>query len=86
MRTWTEIQHHHPARPYLGLLHHVVAAGVVVAAGDVVGQLPGGHLATEVGVLGDEGVCAAAATEDDCGGADLGEEVSVKKGRQAGGK
>ena len=81
MRTWTEIQHHQPARPYLGLSHLVEGAGVVVASGDVVGQLPGGHLAAEVGVLGDEGVGARAATEDDGGGADLGEEESVEEGR-----
>ena len=54
MRTWTEIQQHQPARPYLGLPKRVVAAGVVVAAGDVVGQLLGGHLAAEVGDLGDQ--------------------------------
>ena len=64
MRTWTEIQHHQPARPYLGLPHRVVVAGVVGPAGDVVGQLPGGHLAAEVGDLGDQGAGARAATED----------------------
>ena len=67
MRTWTEIQHHQPARPYLGLPHGVVATGMVGAAGDVVGQLPGGHLAAEVGVLGDQGGGGIAATEDDGG-------------------
>ena len=55
IRTWTEIQNHQPARPYLGLPLHVEAAGVLEPAGDVVGQLPGGHLAAEVGVLGDVG-------------------------------
>ena len=83
MRTWTEIKHHQPARPYLGLPHRVEAAAVVVPAGDVVGQLPGGHLAAEVGVLGDEGVGAIAATEYDGGGADLGEEEAVEEGREA---
>ena len=58
---------------------------MVQPAGDVVGQLPGGHLAAEVGVFGDEGVGASAATEDDGGGADLGEEESVEEGREAGG-
>ena len=72
MRTWTEIQHHQPARPYLGLPHHVVAAGVAVPPGDVVGQLPGGHLAAEVGVFGDPGVGTSATSEDDGGGVDLG--------------
>ena len=81
MRTWTEIQHHQPARPYLGLTHVVEAAGVGQPAGDVVGQLPGGHLAAE-GVLGDEGVAALAARENDGGGADLGEEESVEEGRE----
>ena len=74
-----------PARPYLGLPRCVVAAGVVPPAGDVVGQLPGGHLAAEVGVLGDEGAGAKAATEDDGGGADLGEEESVEEEMEAGG-
>ena len=55
------------------------------AAGDVVGQLPGGHLAAEVGDLGDEGEGARAATEDDGGGADLGEEESVEEEMEAGG-
>ena len=77
MRTWTEIQHHHSALPYLGLPHCVVAAGVSVPTGDVVGQLPGGHLAAEVGDLGHQGEGVTAATEDDGGGADLGEEESV---------
>ena len=85
MRTWTEIQHHQPARPYLGLPHGVDAAGVPVAAGDVVGQLPGGHLAAEVGDLRHQGGSGKAATEDDGGGADLGEEESVEEGREAGG-
>ena len=84
MRTWTEIQHHQPARPYLGLPHRVEAAGMAVPTGDVVGQLPGGHLAAEVGVLGDKGGGAIAATEDDGGGADLGEE-SVEEEMEAGG-
>ena len=48
-------------------------------AGDVVGQLPGGHLAAE-GVLGDEGVAALAARENDGGGADLEEEEAVEEG------
>ena len=52
---------------------------MVVAAGEVVGQLPGGHIAAEVGVLGDEGVGATAAREDDGGGADLGEEGAVEE-------
>ena len=51
-----------------------------VAPSDVVGQLPGGHLAAEVGVLGDEGGGGIAATEDDGGGADLGEDESVEEG------
>ena len=88
MRTWTEIQHHQPARPYLGLPHRVEAAGVETPAGDVVGQLPGGHLAAEVGDLGDEGkgvVGVKAATEDDGGGAELGEEESVEEEMEAGG-
>ena len=86
MRTWTEIQHHQPARPYLGLPHLVEAAGVVVAAGDVVGQLPGGHLAAEVGVLGDQGGGAIAATEDDGGGADLVGKEFVEEEVVAGGR
>ena len=49
-------------------------------AGDVVGQLPGGHLAAEVGVFGDQGAGVRAATKDDGGGADLGEEA-VEEGR-----
>ena len=85
MRTWTEIQQHQPARPYLGLPKRVVAAGVVVAAGDVVGQLPGGHLAAEVVDFRDQGEGAKAATEDDGGGADLGEEESVEEKMEAGG-
>ena len=84
MRTWTEIQHQQPARPYLGLSHLVeaTATGVGEPASDVVGQLPGGHLAAEVGVLGDQGGTGVAATEDDGGGADLGEEESVEEGRE----
>ena len=78
------MQHHQPARPYLGLPRCVEAAGVVPPPGDVVGQLPGGHLAAEVGVLGDEG--GIAATEDDGGGADLGEEESVEEEMEAGGQ
>ena len=88
MRTWTEIQHHQPTWSYLGLPHLVDAAGVCLAAGDVVRQLPGGHLATEVGDLGDEGkgvVGVKAATEDDGGGAELGEEESVEEEMEAGG-
>ena len=85
MMTWTEIHHHQPAQPYLGLPRCVVAAGVVVPAGDGVGQLPGGHLAAEVGVLGDHGEGAIPATEDDGGGADLGEEESVEEEMEAGG-
>ena len=85
MRTWTEIQQHQPARPYLGLPKRVVAAGVVVAAGDVVGQLLGGHLAAEVGDLGDQGEGVKATTEDDGGGADLGKEESVEEEMEAGG-
>ena len=85
MRTWTEIQHHQTARPYLGLSRCVEATGVGVAAREVVGQLPGGHLAAEVGVFGDEGVGGIAATEDDGGGADLGEEESVEEEMEAGG-
>ena len=81
MRTWTEIQHHQPARPYLGLPHVVEAAGMEPPAGDVVGQRPGGHLAAEVGVLGDKGVGVLATREDDGGGADLGEEEAVEEGR-----
>ena len=81
MRTWTEIQHHQPARPYLGLPRHVPTAGVNPPAGDVVGQLPGGHLAAEVGVFGDEGGGVTASREDDGGGADLGEEEAVEEGR-----
>ena len=73
-----------PARPYLGLPHGVVATGMVEAAGDVVGQLPGGHLAAEVGVLGDQGGGVTTATEDDGGGADLGEEEAVEERRGAG--
>ena len=84
MRTWTEIQHHQPARPYLGLPRCVEATCVEGAAGDVVGQLPGGHLAAKVRVLGDEGVGARAATEDDGGGADLGEEELVEEDMEAG--
>ena len=56
-----------------------------VASGDVVWQLPGGHLVAEVGVLGDEGVGGIAATEDDGGGADLGEEESVEEDMEIGG-
>ena len=56
-----------------------------VASGDVVGQLPGAHLAVEVVVLGDEGAGVNAATEDDGGGGDLGEEEAVEEGREAGG-
>ena len=56
-----------------------------VAPCDEVGQLPGGHLAAEVGVLGDHGEGAKAATEDDGGGADLGEEESVEEEMEAGG-
>ena len=55
MRTWIEIQHHQPSRPYLGLPPHVEAAGVLEPVVDVVGQLPDGYLATEVGVFGDLG-------------------------------
>ena len=84
MRTRTEIKHHQPARPYLGPPHHVVATGVGSPASDVVGQLPGGHLAAEVGVHGDQGGAGVAATEDDGGGADLGEEESVEEGRCTG--
>ena len=51
---------------------------MVPPAGEVVGQLPGGHLATQVGELGDQGVGVGAATEDDGGGADLGEEVALE--------
>ena len=58
---------------------------MVDPAGDVVGQLPGGHLAAEVGVLGDQGGGVTAASEDDVGGADLGEEESMEEGREAGG-
>ena len=54
-------------------------------ASDVVGQLPGGHLAAEVGVFGDPGVGTSATSEDDGGGVDLGEEESVEEGREAGG-
>ena len=75
-----------PVQPYLGLPRCVDAAGVEGAAGDVVGQLPGGHLAAEVGVLGDEGAGAKAATEVDGGGADLGEEESVEEEMEAGGQ
>ena len=50
----------------------------------MVGQLPGGHLAAKVRVLGDEGVGARAATEDDGGGADLGEEELVEEDMEAG--
>ena len=85
MRTWTEIQHHQPARPYLGLPHIVVAAGVAYAPGDVVGQLPGGHLAAEVVDFRDQGEGAKAATEYDGGGADLGEEESVEEDMEIGG-
>ena len=58
---------------------------MVQPAGDVVGQLPGGHLAAEVGVFGDQGEGAIAAAEDDGGGADLGEEESVEEEMEAGG-
>ena len=85
MRTWTEIQHHQPARPYLGLSHRVEATSMVPPAGDVVGQLPGAHLAAEVEVFGDEGVGLVASRNDDCGGADLGEVESVEDRREAGG-
>ena len=54
---------------------------MAVPSGDVVGQLPGGRLATEVGVLVDAEVGVTAATEDDGGGADLGEEEAVEEGR-----
>ena len=85
MRTWTEIKHHQPARPYLGLPHRVEAAGMAVPTGDVVGQLPGGHLAAEVVDFRDQGEGAKAATKYDGGGADLGEEESVEEEMEAGG-
>ena len=84
MKTWTEIQHHQPSWPYLGLPHRVEAAGVEVATCDVGGQLPGGHLAVEVGDLGDQGVGVPAATEDDGCRVDLGEEESGEDGKVAG--
>ena len=77
MTTWTEIQQHQPAWSYPGLSHRVEAAGVASPAGDVVGQLPGGHLAAEVVDFRDQGEGAKAATEYDGGGADLGEEEAV---------
>ena len=49
----------------------------------MVGQLPGGHLAAEVGELGGPGGGVNAATEDDGVGADLGEEVAVEEKMRA---
>ena len=59
--------------PYLGVPQLVQATGVAVATGDKVGQLPGGHLAAEVGELVHQCGGAVAAAEDDGAGADLGE-------------
>ena len=81
MRTSTEIEHHPPLPPYLGLPRHVPATASSGTANDVVWQLPGGHLSAEVGVLSD----TRATAEDDGCGADLGDEVAVEEVTKYGG-
>ena len=68
------------AHPYLGLSNRVEAAGVEVAASEMVGKLSVGHLFAEVRVFGNQMFSFETATEDDGGWADLGKEESVEEG------